>query len=204
MKIRNLIAVLLAAPIFASAGTINLSDTQNITGNGQVFNFNFNNVGATSGTNGQLTIALNGDYSHDQSDEWAKFAMEDSGNLVLGVYSSWTNGIVSNGVSGLTLASRTLSPITNLDDTQTIWVFNLSNVLLNTLLSDNKLKIKVTDASQVHPYNYVDQDFIRVGLSFNTASVDSPAADIPEPASLALFGLGLAGLAGVARRRKPA
>jgi hypothetical protein len=202
MKIRNLVAALLAVPAFASAGNISVSDTQAFTGSGQFFNFNFNSLGAISGTDGKLTITLNGDYSTNTDLEWAKFALEDSGNLVLGGYSNWVNGISSNGVSGLSLSSYSLVPIVDLNDNSRTWVFNLSNSLLNTLVADNKFKVKVTNGAEVDTYHGVDPDFIRIGLSFNGAEVANPASDVPEPTSLALVGLGLAALA--TRRRKQA
>ena len=174
------------APL-AFAIPISVSDTQAITSSGQSFSFSFPGL-PTAGTGGEYRITLNGDYSGFTIESSVATVDVAGGSLTLGD-GTQPNGIISN-TTALTLNSYSITTFA-FDDVEQSWVFNIPDGLLATMLSDGTLTSTVQNDQNVNPFQVVNPDFVRVGFNF----------EAPEPASLALLGLGLAGL-GFSRRKQ--
>lgn len=189
-------ALIAAATLLASSTAfalpVSVSDQQAITTRGQSFDFNFTGL-ANSGTGGQFSITLNGDYSNHASES----AVSSNGDFFGGLLDlgSGTNGIITNTIAGLTYNSYSRTKFSS-NDIEHSWVFDISDSLLNSMLSDGAFSVNVKNDSGVNLIGMSNPDFVRVGLSYNTATTS-----VPEPASLAFLGLGLAGL-GLARRKQ--
>lgn len=191
---RSIAIAVSSVVLFLSAGLVQAmpfaaGQSQNITVSGQAFTFNF--VGLPQpGTLGQFSITLNGDYSEGfPTVEGASSTLDMAGgSLVLG-NTSGGNNIVSNTIAGLTLNSFS-ETLFSFNDWELSWVFDMTDVLLNSIINDSAATVSVTNTGGVGPFNESNPDFVAVGFAYN----------VPAPPPVLLLGLGLLGLAVVRRR----
>jgi hypothetical protein len=169
-----------------------LSDTQSLTALGQIFNFSFSGV-PTTGTLGQFSITLNGDYSGNLTETATATVDVAAGAVLLGNF-ALPNGITFNTIGGLSLLSHTLTTF-SANDTEQTWMFSLTDLLLASILADGVLTATVRNSAGINVFGESNPDFVRVEFSFDPAAV-------PEPGAVALFVLGIAGCAGSRRLKR--
>ncbi|WP_210735859.1 PEP-CTERM sorting domain-containing protein [Massilia sp. Mn16-1_5] len=181
MKLTRLLAT--ASLCFASFGASADPITQIApqTSESQVFAFSFDGLSRSFIGGGTLTFHARGDYT-------ASFSGKADPTEV--AYGS-AEGI-DFGVLGFDDA--TTRTAYGFDDNEWSIAFSLSHEDLVALLADGILNVSMRLDDDV---NLFFPDSAYAGVSFDY----TPAAEVPEPASLALFGLALAGI-GAARRRK--
>ena len=176
-----LLIVLIAPTAAVNASTVILSGSSPITIRDQIFIFD--NVGVPLAMSGPafFTIKARGDYSVGDFNEFVNWNLD---------------GIVSeNGWRP--------------DSAQTVTVFagndvlweqtrTLSDGIMNSLTSDGNITVTLTNSFAVTPLMN-PTDFV----SFKLIYEDS-IPTVPVPAAVWLFGSGLLGLIGIARRKKAA
>lgn len=174
----------------ANATPISVSQTQDITSSGQNFVFNFLGLDGSDGSGGLFNFSARGDYT-DPINERPTITLDAlSGSLVLN-----DSGIVSNTITGLSLNTNNTVAGGGGVDQALSYIFNLNGALLDSLLTDSNITVNVDNSSSVDSQASF-RDFVQVGFNYESSS-----APVPAPATLALFGLGLAGL-GWSRRKK--
>ncbi|AHI30208.1 PEP-CTERM sorting domain-containing protein [Marinobacter similis] len=183
MKITNFcIALILGIWSFsAHAVPVSLSQSQNISADGQNFSFLFNSLPKSDGTGGFFRFRARGDYT-DPRFETALITLDGSG----GRLKVNEKGIVSNSITGLSLSSNNTTPGGGGVDQTLDFIFALSGSLLDTLLADSSISVGVDNSGDVDAQSSY-RDFVRVGFGYQTAPV-------PEPGAAYLLALGLLGL----------
>jgi len=184
MKFTNFcIALILGIwSLAAHAVPVSVSQTQNISANGQNFSFLFSGLPASDGTGGFFRFFARGDYT-DPKFETALITLDGLG----GSLKVNENGIVSNSITGLSLSSNNTTPGGGGVDQTLDFIFALSGSLLDTLLADSSITVDVDNSGDVDAQSSY-QDFVQVGFGYyGTVSV-------PEPSAVYLLALGLLGL----------
>jgi hypothetical protein len=172
----------------AFAIPISVSQSQDITSNGQSFIFDFVGLANSDGNGGLFNFYAQGDYT-DPVNETANIRFE----LLGGALVVNDSGVVSNSVTGLSLlANNTTAGGTGTNQILD-YVFSLSGSLLDSLLADSNISVSIANSSAVTNQTSYN-DFVSVGFDYESVAV-------PEPSVLALFAVGLFGM-GFARRRK--
>lgn len=172
---------------FAHATLFTVNEQQAIERIGQSFSFEFLDV-PTPGSNGQFSITLNGDYSGSDT-ESSMVSIDFAGGILdLG---AGDNGIISNTITGLTLNTYTVESFAD-SDRELSWIFNMSDILLGTIIDDGMITANVQNDISVDPLSLVNPDFVWLGFSYDVAAPSS--VEVPEPSSLSLFMLGVFGL----------
>jgi hypothetical protein len=176
----------LAAPISFSGSAFQTSD-------GQAFSFSFSDMDLSDGP-GTLTISGSGDYN--AANEWFSLISMD-GNTIAQNFHPTITGFNGN------------------NDVDFSATFAISSGMMATMTADGEMTIIIDLAANISA-SQPDDPFVAMTLSYEpyiapiqtvTAPPSNPpshpTSHIAEPTTLALFGLGLAGI-GFARRRRTA
>jgi len=185
MKVPVAIAALFLSAATANASIQTVTQTQDITTDGQNFTFTFSSLVDSDGAGGIFTFFTVGDFT--ESHETASIALEILGGILI------LNdlGVQSNTIAGLSLNSFSASNVFSAIQQTLDYEFSLSGALLDSLLADNTITVAVDNSTGVNPFNprnsgVPTDPFITLGFEYN--SIDSNGA-IPEPTSLIVWGL---------------
>jgi len=159
----------------ANAGLITLTDSQVQTTGGQNFNFLFNNLSGSDGTGGTFVIHAQGDYDGLVTET---LAWNIENVISVSALGGFVNGV---GVGGPFDFVNVFQPLGNIEFQKT---YSINNLQLQSILNDGSLNIFVDLASTVGLFN--PPNFVEVTFSYNS---------VPEPSTLAIFALGMIGLA---------
>jgi hypothetical protein len=171
-----------AAPIVVSSTVTGYADL--VENPPAPFTITFTGLATAASGPGQLSIDSFGDF--DLNSEWVEVSFDGT---VIGRL--WDNNAANNGIF-------TTNPI-DVGDQYTTTLNasgSLSLALLNAALADGAVVLGFSFGPAVGNLSDNPQEFLTATLSF-----DSAATEVPEPASLALWGLGSVGLAWAGRRR---
>jgi hypothetical protein len=140
------------------AQAVTINDSQNNASNGQLFTFNFTGLPASDGTGGTFFVNLNGDYT-DGASENALIKLDLGADTLL----PGPDGVV-DGLAGLTLFSFNTTVFNATTDVLHEFTFDISSGLLNTLLSDNAIRVDVKNDMTVSAVSFSQSRFRRGGF----------------------------------------
>ncbi len=172
---------LAAAVTAGNANAVVLNATESQTVAGQDFVFDFSPVPGSAGA-GSLTIHARGDYDPGTATE---FLTWDIDSLGIG------------GNAGPTIGGTNIIQNNGINDVEWDQLFAISAADMATITADGQVSISLDlNGDQSFGVGFWDSSaFVEVTLSYD-------AADVPEPGTLAMFGLALAGLGYGARRTR--
>lgn len=191
-KIKALLAAM-ALVVGASANASVVLASQDQTVNGQNFDFSLLTPGYAAGTGSVLTLRVQGDFN-GESGEFVTLFIEGVNVGTYGFASAGAYNLVDyrTGTSNFNAVAFSLD-------------FALTGAATNGYLADGDLDVMVDFNSGVTAscgWSNTSNCLTNVGIApFAQVSFNYQESVVPEPASMALFGFGLLGLA-AARRRK--
>lgn len=184
MKIKMLKAALvglvLSVSSFANAGLI--TETTEQTVNFQDFSFNWGVADWLTSTSATLTIEIQGDLGYFDA------SIGESFELILESFNLGTHGLFNSGLNGWT----ELTPNAGIDAWHVTRDFSLTSTQMASLLNDNLFQLDINLNQGVHVsfgiLNNINP-FVKASLRYSTGT------SVPEPTTLAIFALGIMGLA---------
>jgi len=178
-----LVGLVLSVSGFANAGLITISQTQEITSDGQGFSFNFSMLPVEI-SNLQFFVNVNGDYSIGQN-EFLELTFQDFSGLI----KLSPTGVDSNTINEFSLNEFDFDTINCCINHNISASFSIGSTP-STFLQGNNFIVYLQNSSDVRDDTawYPEHlDFVEIGFTYTT--------DVPEPSTLAIFALGIMGLA---------
>jgi hypothetical protein len=159
----------------ANAGII-VSDNTSVTSTGQFYTNTFDVTGFEDYINLIFTVSTRGDYGNTQSSEYIEFFID---GISFGQFRYNTPGVTSSiGATGLSWGDWELD-----------FSFSITDIAWSTLYADDStITVSWSNASGVNAFTSRYNPFV----NFNLAGDPNP---VPEPSTLAIFALGMMGLA---------
>tara|TARA_R110001583_G_scaffold195495_2_gene374263 strand:- start:654 stop:1211 length:558 start_codon:yes stop_codon:yes gene_type:complete len=159
---------------FANAGLI-FSDNTNITTSGQSDIASFSSIGFEDYTNIIFSVDARGDFGENESNEYIEFLID---GVNFGQYTWDTFGVTSStGSSNISSIDKLIS-----------FSFNISALQWANFISDDSVQVTWNNGSGVGDWsnNYI---------GYVNYEINGVASQVPEPTTLAIFALGIMGLA---------
>lgn len=181
MNIKSLTVAISALVLSTSVNAEIIQDIQYQTTDGQLFTHNLTGE-ISNGTGATLTTHLRGDF-HSLGQYNENFSISIDG------FSRWSEAGYGIFAGIYNITEHSINDVEFFVDT------NLEASMFSSLMSDSVAIVTVDFGAGVD--NFAELSFSEVTLSYN-----NQVSNVPVPAAVWLFGSGLLGLVGVARRKK--